>query len=209
MSEKREKRATEMRTPEFRVSYPNVFKPKLNELSETPKYEYLVDGIFDKNTTDLNPFKKIINAAIIEKWGSKKDAPKNLLYPIKDGDEMENPDYAGKWIMSFKASENYKPNVISTRKDANGKFIPIVAERDFYGGCYAHVMTNAYGWDFKHKKSGAVIKAGVSFNLGNIQKLRDGEKFGGGFSAPEDDFEGFENDDDSSSAEGEDDVFNF
>jgi hypothetical protein len=176
-----EKRQTEVKTPEFRVSYPNVFKTKHNDLSG--KDEYTLDALFPKDTTDLKPFKAAIKEAIIAKWGSLEKSPMkkpSFKMPIKDGDEMENPEYAGMWVMTFKSSDKYQPNVVGTKKGPDGKFLPIT-EKEFYGGCYARAVVNAYGFDVE-------VNKGVNFGLGNIQKLRDGERFGGAFAAAEDDF---------------------
>jgi hypothetical protein len=165
-----------MTTPEFRVSYPSVFKPKFNDLSE--KNEYVVDALFEKKKTDIKAFQKIINAAIELQWNGKP--PKKLRTPIKDGDEMENPEYAGHWVMTFKANENYPPTVIGTKRGPDGVFVRLT-EKEFYGGCYARATINAYAYDMTANK-------GVSFGLGNIQKLRDGERFGGGGGNADDEF---------------------
>ena len=58
---------------------------------------------------------------------------------------------------------------------------PIIHTSEFYGGCYAICKVNAYAWEYKNKK-------GVSFGLGNIQKIKDGERLGGGPSDPTKDF---------------------
>lgn len=191
-----EKRATEVKTPKFRVSYPSVFRTKHNSLSG--KDEYVVEALFPKDETDLAPFKAAIKAAIIEKWDSIEKSPmkkKSFKMPIKDGDEMDNPEYAGHWVMSFKSNGKYKPNVVGTKKGPDGKFLPIT-EKEFYGGCYARAVVNAYGYDVE-------VNKGVNFGLGNIQKLEDGERFGGSFAAAEDDFG------DISEEADEDDGFDF
>jgi|KBSSwiStaDraftv2_1062776.scaffolds.fasta_scaffold470548_4 hypothetical protein len=201
-----EAKPTTIKTPEFRASYPHVFKPKLNELSEKEKYEYLLDGLFDKKTTSMKPFNRAIKAAIIEKWGSEEDAPGNLLLPIKDGDELENDQYAGHYVINFKASDKFPPLVVGTKRDEDGNFVVLTSDKQFYGGCYARAVVNAYAWELLNKK-GKVVKAGVSFGLGNVQKLRDGERFGGGSAAPEADFDDTPEVDDDDS--GDDDDFTF
>jgi len=185
---KEEKRPTEVKTPEFRVSFPSVFKPKFNSLSG--KNEYLVDALFPKKTTDMSVFKKALEAACINQWGSKDNVPKKLRNPIKDGDQSELEEYSGHWYITFKAGEKYQPLVIGTKKDANGKFIEL-NEKEFYGGCYARAVVNAYAYDQQ-------VNKGVSFGLGNIQKLRDGERFGGGFATAEDSFSDIVEESDSS-----------
>lgn len=200
-----DKSATKLKTPEFRVSYPSVFKTKYNELAD--KEEFVVQALFPKDGTDLTGFKNAIKAAIAQKWPkglekkTKEMVSKN--YPIKDGDEMDKPETAGMWVMNFKANENYQPAVVSTKKDPEtGEFVKLTSEREFYGGCWARAMINVYAYEAKTQK-GAVANAGVSFGLGNIQKLRDDEKFGGMNFNPEEDFADRvdESDDDESGAE--------
>ena len=177
-----ERRPTELRTPKFRVSYPHLFKPKLNELSN--KYEFTVHALFPKNT-NMKPFEKAIDAAVKDMWNGKK--PAKFRHPIKDGDEMDNPQYEDHWVISFKSSEDYPPRVVTRRKNSDGKFID-ATPKEFYGGCYAHAVVNAFAYDTK-------VNKGVSFGLINIQKLEDGEKFGGaGGSIAEKDFADFEDD---------------
>lgn len=180
MAEKQERRPTELKTPEFRVSYPHVFKAKYNELGE--KYEFTITALFPKDTTDLKPFKKAIAAAVEAQWGAASKAPKSMRYPIKDGDEMDDPNTEGHWVMEFKSSEQFQPVVVGTVKGKDGKFIAITSPKEFYGGCFARAVVNAYAYDMK-------VNKGVNFGLGNLQKLRDGDRFGGGGSAAaEDDF---------------------
>lgn len=199
-----ERRPTELKTPEFRVSYPSVFKTKHNDLAG--KNEYVLDALFPKETTDLKPFKAAITAAIETHWGSVEKSPmkkKSFKMPIKDGDEMENPEYKDHWVMTFKANESYPPTVVGTKKDGNGKFIKITSDKEFYGGCFARAVVNAYGYDVE-------VNKGVNFGLGNIQKTKDGDRFGGGGgAAAEDDFSDTEFESDESGSDDEDDGFNF
>lgn len=184
------KQETKMKTPEFRVSYPAVFKTKYNDLAD--KEEYSVQALFPKETTDLKKFKAVIKAAIINKWPKGlNDKVKEKVddnYPIKDGDEMDKPETAGMWVMNFKANENYQPAVVSTKKDAEtGEFVKLVSEKEFYGGCWARATINAYAYEIKTQNGKGVANAGVNLGLGNLQKLRDDEKFGGaGFNTEED-----------------------
>lgn len=48
-----------------------------------------------------------------------------------------------------------------------------------YSGCYARVSLNFYAFNSNGNK-------GVAYGLGNIQKIRDGESFGGRSSATDD-----------------------
>lgn len=158
------------RTPIFRVSYPNVFKPKFNTLSK--KDEFSVQALFKKGE-DLSDLKKAANEACIKKFGPDATKwPKNLKTPFKDQSERAKegvlPDgcEAGAIFMNFKSSS--QPAI---RDAANQNFITEPSK--FYGGCYARasVFALAYG--------GPGIAPGVTFLLNHLQFARDGESFSG------------------------------
>jgi hypothetical protein len=60
----------------------------------------------------------------------------------------------------------------------------IIDQDEFYSGCYARATVEAYAWE--HPTGGT----GVSFALHNIQRLKHGDRLGGGGKAkPSDEFE--------------------
>ena len=61
---------------------------------------------------------------------------------------------------------------------ATGKAIRL-GEDEVYSGCYARVSINFYGFN-------AAGNRGIACGLGNIQKIADGERLGGGSTAEED-----------------------
>lgn len=155
-------------TPKFRVSYPSVFKPKLNDMSQ--KMEYSVVAVFKKGE-DLTKLKNAVTEILTEKLGPDKTKwPKNLKSPFRDQGEREkdgvlpNGYEHGAIFMTLKSSQ--KPGVV----DANVQ--PIIDEAEFYAGCYAHATIRPYYYDSKGNK-------GVAFGLQNIQKLSDGEPLSG------------------------------
>lgn len=168
-------------TPEFRVSFPNLFRPsKIDENSE-PKYS--VTMLFKKGE-DLKLLKQAAAAAAKEKWGD--DVPKDLRSPFRNQGEKDYDGYEEGAIF-ITCSSKSKPGLV------NQKVQPIISEEDFYAGCYARaeVVASAYGG------KGTKFKPGVTFYLQNVQKLRDGDPFSGR-NKPENVFE---------SVSGGDDVF--
>jgi hypothetical protein len=160
-------------TPTFRVSFPAVFTPrKANEQDANAVAKYSVQMIFDK-TTDLTELKNAVRAAVVEKWGADKAKwPKKLTMPFRDGSEKDYDGY-GPDVIFISASSKMKPGLV----DENIQ--PIIEPSEFYGGCYARATVNAFAWEF-------MGKAGVSFGLRNIQKVKDGDPFGGGSKAEND-----------------------
>jgi len=158
-------------TPVFRLSYPNVWQPKFNQLAKREQYD--IQMLFDKKTDReaLKPMLDLMQQLWMHKWGAK---PADFKSPFKDGDTMKNsagellktknPSFEGKIILS--SWSKLPPGVM----DATGKH-PITQQDEIYGGCYARAQLNAYAYE-----QGA--NRGVSFGLLHIQKIKDGDPFG-------------------------------
>lgn len=169
MAEK--KTVSKVLTPEFRVSFPNVFTPRAFEGQEA---KYSIVMLFPKGT-DLSGLRKLAQQAVNEKWPDATKRPKNMRNPFRDGDvEKSDMDgYAGHIFIS--ASSKMAPGIVDKNRNA------IIDEAEFYPGCYAHATVTCYAYS----KMG---NSGVAFGLQNIQKLRDGQPFSMR-SKPEDDFQ--------------------
>lgn len=163
---------TQCITPEFRVSYPKVFKPERNELNGND--EYSIVALFKKDE-DLSKLKAIVKAAAEAQWGADpKKWPKDMRSPFKDQGDKEKEDDDGNTYLpdgyvkgatfcTFKSQK--RPGLV------NGRNEDIIDESDFYGGCYARAQVNAKAYDKKGNK-------GVSIYLNHVQKTRDGDSFG-------------------------------
>lgn len=167
-------------TPVFRVSYPAVFEPKLNELNNT--MEYSLVALFDEKS-DLSGLKKLAQEAIVKKWGADKAKwPRNLKTPFRDQGERAKlvdgkevlPAGYKKGCIFITLKSKQRPGVVDRSVQ------PIIDASEFYAGCYAVASVSAYAYDTKGNR-------GVAFGLGNVQKVRDGESLGGR-SKPEEDF---------------------
>lgn len=167
-------------TPEFRVSYPNLFKTRKNELSGAD--EYGVTALFAKGA-DLSKLHAAAKEAIEKKWGADKAKwPKNLRSPFRDQAEKakkndKNEDVlpagheAGAIFLNLKTKQ--KPGLVSTKRSADDPTKPaeITDESEIYAGCYAVASVSCYTYDQKGNR-------GVSFGLRNMQKTRDGDPLG-------------------------------
>lgn len=177
-------------TPEFRVGFPAVFKPRKNE--QNGQMEYSVQALFPKGA-DLSKLKAVAKQACIEKWGedpkrwpeplknpfrkqeelTKKDSNKKVIYG-KDGKPvLREGAVEGAIFCNFKSKQ--RPAVVDEQVQL------ILDESQFYAGCYARATVNAKAYDTAGNR-------GVSLYLQNVQKTRDGESLGGR-SKPEEDFE--------------------
>lgn len=177
------KNETKVVTGKVRLSYANIFEPKSINGSD-PKYSVsLIIPKADKQQV------KIIEEAIenAKEEGKSKlvnksgKIPANLKTPLRDGDE-DRPDdetYADCYFLN--ANSKAAPKVVGLEKDkASGKAIELGSD-DVYSGCYARVSVNFYAFNTNGN-------SGIACGLGNIQKVDDGSRLGGGSSA-EDDFE--------------------
>lgn len=168
---------TRVVTGEVRFSYVHVFEAYTSDPEDyDPKYSLTI-LIPKKDKATLAKIEAAIEAAKQEdkgKWGGK--IPASLNTTLHDGDEEadleRNPEYAGHMYMAI--ASNQRPGVVD--EDRN----PILDQSQVYSGCYGRVSMNAFGYNTKGNK-------GVSFGLGNVQFLRDGEPLGGRTRA-EDDF---------------------
>ena len=161
--------------PEFRVSYPNVFKP-VNTATEgePPKMEYTMEVLFAKDT-DLSGLKKAIDEAIVKTWGPDKTKwPANLRKPLKDqGTKAKQSPHLVSGAAYFQMKSRQKPGLVDQ------KLNDIIDPSEFYGGCYARATVQVAAYNKPMSK-------GVSIWMQNIQKIRDGEAFSGRTKAQED-----------------------
>lgn len=171
-----EKRGNVM-TPEFRVSFPTLFAPQLNDLNG--KMEYSVVALFPKGA-DLSALKAAAQAAVVEKWGADKAKwPTALKTPFRDQAErakdgvLPGGHEAGAIFMTLKSTQ--KPGVVDEQVN------DVIDTSMIYAGCWGRATVRAYAYDQKGNR-------GVAFGLQNFQKTRDGDPLSGRTRAA-DDFE--------------------
>lgn len=164
MTDKKDPNATKVLTPEFRVSFPHVFAPHTGFEGQAAKYSLVM--LFD-HKTDISKLKQAAFKAAVDKWGPKEKWPKALRMPFRDGNEKSDLQGYENTIYVTANSPKQRPQVINAKKE------PITEEDGaFYPGCYARATLRAFAYDKAGNK-------GVSFSLQNVQKIRDGESFGG------------------------------
>ena len=155
-----------IKTPEFRVSWPAVFTPTTIEGSE-PKYR--ITMLFDKDT-DISSLEKVIQETIDERWPDPKKRPA-LRLPFRDGD-VEKPEMPGYQNTLFaNASNKQKPALV----DQNVQ--QITDESVFYPGCYARALIRVFAYPKEGVKS---VSNGIAFSIQAIQKTREGDPFSSG-----------------------------
>jgi len=170
---------TRIRTGTVRLSYPHLFE----KYAESGKYQTVLLIPKDDETGTVKVIKDAIKAAAAEgaqtKWGGK--TPKNIAYPLHDGDESEQEAYQDCYYLT--ARTNTRPQVVDLSLN------DILDADEIYAGCYARATLLFY----PYATSG---NNGVGVLLNNVQKLGDGEPIGGGKASAESDFGDDDLDDD-------------
>lgn len=188
-------------TPEFRVAFPAVFRPKRNDLNG--KDEYSVVALFPKGC-DLTPLINAAQEAIAKKFGADKSKwPQNMRSPFRDQGDRAKENDDGKEVLpqGYEKGAQYITFRSNQRPGCvNQNVEDIIDEAEFYGGCWARAEVNAYAYDMKGNR-------GVSFGLGNLQKMRDDDHFGNR-SKPQDCFSPVVAQDANETASNASDLFN-
>lgn len=144
-----------------RLSYANLFTPKKNDEG---KEQYSVMLLVPKtDEATVAKLRAAAKAAIEAKWGAKP--PPNLKSSLRDGD-AEHPGeepYAGHWFLNVRSND--APQIVDER------LAPITDPTGLASGDYARVSLGSFGYEAKGNK-------GVSFGLGNVQRVRKGEPLG-------------------------------
>jgi len=164
------------KTP-FLGSFVHLTKPSLPPgETDTDKARYQITIILPKKDPFWKDAAAAIKAQATEKWGK---IPAKFVNPIRDGDEnvdddgnLKYPETAG--CYTLQASTKRRPGIV------DAKLQPITDPDELYSGAFYRATVGTYAWD--HPTGGK----GVSFNLNNVQKVRDGEPLDGSTSADKD-----------------------
>lgn len=172
-------------TGNFRLAFPSIFKPTPKSKDFPDKLAYQATMVFAANDPALLDLRKMVKAAIVEKWGEDKAKwPPTLRaldlksylsltgkdgFPLRDGSTV-NWAGAGPGTVVVKATANpdYPPKVVDQRKD------DILDKSKILSGMICRAVIRPFAYDRPDSK-------GVSFGLNIIQLVKDdGVRFGGG-----------------------------
>lgn len=167
-----------------RIAYPHLFEPYAYQDGPNKKFEATI--LIPKSDTEtLEAIKKACGAARSKKWPG--EAPKGLLNPVKDGDDMSTEAFAGHWVIRPKATPKKDPTTgaITGRPGVVLPNLKPASVDDIQSGDFVNVDVNPYGYDMSGNR-------GVAFGLNNVQLVQKGDRIGGGKSRPENVFEAME-----------------
>lgn len=174
-------------TPACVLSFANLHEAKsFQNDPKQPKF-FKGDFIFESEAAFNEKDKKgrsamqAVKNVVIDQWGAEKGKqlwPSVKAQVFRKGEDNTNSDgeayagYEGKVYLQAKTGEKYKPRVVL----ANGE--TPAEENDIYGGVIVRAQIVAVPYNFAGKES-------VTLRLIGVQKIRDGERLGGGSMASE------------------------
>jgi hypothetical protein len=153
-----------VRTPEARLSYPNLSRPRTGPGGGTAKYSCVL--ILPKSA-DLAPMKKALQAAARVKWADQ--IPRGLKQPFRNGSDKGDQEGYGPDVVFLNVSSEQQPQLFDgAKRKVDGGF--------FKAGDYVLAALSAYAYDKAGNK-------GVAFGLRGLQYVREGDRLGGGVDA--------------------------
>lgn len=189
----------DVRSPLATLSFPRIFADTAGT-KDNGKTVYDIQIIIPKS--DREGVKRLLRAIKevgVAKWGDNWTSVRN---PLRDGDKEQKdltddgstkgekyPERLGCYFMSVRSER--QPVVVAADRSA------ITDSREVYGGCKGHVSISFY----PYSTSG---NHGIGASLNGVQKIADGEAFGGGAPSVESMFDVLE--DESVDSDGLDDI---
>lgn len=171
-----------------RLAFPRIDKPEAFQGQGEPRFSAAL--IVEPNS---DSHKKILNAAKAAadaKWPGKGEAALKTLRAqnklcFYDGDMKEDTDgFAGNVIINANTPQNQPPSLVVTRNGRNER-LDRETQSVIYGGCYVNMIVEIWAQDNQWGKR-------INAQLSGIQFVKDGDAFGGGRPASEDEFEAVE-----------------
>lgn len=156
------------------ISYAHISEPAVPMNGGEPMYSCCI--IIPKTDTEtIDAINEAIDYAYKNsngKFGNKLPNKAALKIPLRDGDIDRNGEgvYANAYFLNAKSKN--RPRVLDTAKNE------ITNPADIYSGMYAKVILNFYPYAASGNK-------GIGCGLGDMQKVADGERLGGGSTSGE------------------------
>lgn len=179
--------STRIMLKNVRLSFPYLFEPSVDDKGVA---KYQATFLIPKDDkANLDRLEQAVQEAIEEGKDKKFEGkvPKKFRNdPIRDGEEKDGEEFQD--CMFISARNQRKPQVVDSQRD------PIIDQSEIYAGCYVNATMTSFAYNYEGVK-------GVSWSLGNVQKVKDGEPFGGKQATAEEEFESFETED-----EGDEDL---
>ena len=177
-----------------RIAYPEVFKPKHNDLSEKDEYSVQV-RLYEDNPEHMKIVEAIKSAKTFAAQVFWDRDAKRFLAEAEDSKNTRGLRYdadGGYYYFNAKRNASQQaPRVVG--RDRTVELRP--EDGKIYSGAVCNVVVDLWCYSGT-AKNGAKIPAGFSFTLCGIQFVEDGDPIGGASVAKDDDFDDLKADDD-------------
>ncbi len=189
-----------------RLSFPHILEPqpgrpdKATGKTAEPRYNasFLIPKNGDEIQKDnLKKLKAAKEAVMAAKWPPKPGKPAFKLKAEKlctrDGDEENREEYKDHYYVASGTSVDRPPEVIDSRKDAEGQWVRLVGEKNgergwinggaakMYAGCYVNAIVRLWAQDNDYGQR-------VNATLEIVQFYGHGDAFGAQRANAEDEF---------------------
>jgi len=164
-------------SPAGRISFPHLDKPDEGKKFSDGKFKASL--LMDKKSADMSVLRAKALECAQQAFGPSIKTLNDFQHPFRDGDAKSDlAGYPGNIYITCKSKK--RPLTIDRAKQN-------IAPEEIYGGCTARLVVTACSYqsteNVKDSKTGQVVKQivkGVTFLLDGVQKIGDGERFGGG-----------------------------
>lgn len=165
--------------PRARLGFNHLLQPDTGGQYSDDKFKATL--LFDVSNPDVISGLKVAKAACKD-LAMKAFGTADVEFPFKDGAEKAEKyaAYRGCWFCTAKSK--YRPQVVGTEK-VGDKLVELTQFSDVYAGMYVRVSVVPFSYLAGQNK-------GISLRLCNVQKVAEGEPFGGSRVAAEADFAG-------------------
>lgn len=166
-------------TPEFRLSFCNLFLPKA-DMNGVVRFQ--MEMLFPKaaGASQFKDMKDLYDEALANaKFSGAGPAPRSFKDAIIDGNSKKQDGRHGMWMVKANASAeiNGRPNaprvLLASRMPAT--------QKDVYEGCWCRAIISAYTYEARKdgKANAPIISRGAAYNMLTVQKVRDDKPFAG------------------------------
>ena len=176
-------------TPEDRLMWAWLFKPRLNKKTGEPSYQ--CDVVFTPaamRTPEFAALKAAAEKAAVDKFGDKLRgliAAEKFINPFWknerkiDAETGKLPDGYEPGGCYITLKSKHRPGIV---QNTAAGLQPIIDENEVYAGCWVRASVDCWAFDNESK--------GVNFGLANVMKIRDDTPLGSRRTKAEDDFAG-------------------
>lgn len=180
---------TSVMTPECILAFHDLFRAKAIEEGKEPTFNAtLLFSPEVQQTPDFAAMKAAATAAAQKRFAQEIAADPQFVATLRNPFRRceEKPKYyadLGPGWLFINVSTKQRPGVV---KPVQNGVAPITDENEIYAGVVVRATISPFAYPQPGAKGPAAANKGVSFGLGNVLKVRDGERRGGRPSAQDD-----------------------